>query len=157
MRATPTLLKMSLIVSGFAGLLVASTTMASSSGYNDWNCRPSADHPYPVVGIHALAGTAPDNFTLIGPYLASAGYCFFAQTYGQPIPLIPIGGLEPIPTEAQEVASFINQVLSVTSASKVDLLGYSEGAFLSLYIPKVLRRGRQSSGCACPTHPRHQL
>ncbi|MFI9388070.1 esterase/lipase family protein [Kutzneria sp. NPDC052558] len=143
-----------------AGVLLASAgaagaAPASGSGYNDWSCRPSAAHPYPVVALHGLGGTADDSFPVLGPYLADAGYCVFALTYGQPNPALPIGGLEPVATSAQQIAAFIDRVRGTTGAAKVELFGHSEGAFLALYVPKVLgyaNRIDRVVALAPPTH-----
>ncbi|GAB3155206.1 alpha/beta fold hydrolase [Amycolatopsis stemonae] len=137
------------------GAGVADAASAPSSGYDDWNCRPSAAHPDPVVALHGLGGTADDSFPVLGPYLANAGYCVFALTYGRPDPALPFGGLKPIATSAQQIAAFIDRVRTTTGAAKVDILGHSEGAFLALYIPKILgyadRTGRVVA-LAPPTH-----
>src|SRR5205807_2223267 len=37
-----------------------------------------------------------------------------------------------------EIAAYVDQVRATTGAAKVDLVGHSEGAFQSLYGPKVL-------------------
>lgn len=119
-----------------AVLLPATATAAPSSGYNDWTCRPSAAHPRPVVLIHGLGGTAEGNWNYHGPRLADAGYCAFSFTYGQPFDGAPIGGTRPVAESAKTVGAFIDKVRSSTGAKKVDLVGHSEGGFLSLYVPK---------------------
>jgi triacylglycerol esterase/lipase EstA (alpha/beta hydrolase family) len=139
-----------------ASAVVASTASASSSGYNDASCRPSAAHPDPVVLIHGLGSTGDENWSYVGPYLANAGYCAFSFTYGATSPLGPgVGGIGPIPQSAGEVAAFISQVLTETGAGKVDLVGHSEGAFLSLYVPKeepVASEVARVVALAPPTH-----
>lgn len=119
-----------LVVSPAAG------ASAASGGYNDWNCRPSTAHPRPVVLIHGLGGTAQGNWAYQGPRLASAGYCAFSLTYGQPFAGAPIGGTRPVAESARTVGAFIDKVRSETGVAKVDVVGHSEGAFLSLYVPK---------------------
>jgi pimeloyl-ACP methyl ester carboxylesterase len=109
-----------------------------SAGFNDWSCRPSAAHPEPVVLLHGLGGNGPGNFLALGPYLASAGFCVYAPTYGEAIPGAPVGGLAPIPQSATEIAAFIGQVLAATGAAKADLVGHSEGGFQALYGPKFV-------------------
>jgi triacylglycerol esterase/lipase EstA (alpha/beta hydrolase family) len=111
---------------------------APGSGFNDWSCRPSAAHPNPVVLLHGLGGNGPGNFATLGPYLASAGFCVYAPTYGEAIPGIPVGGLTPIPQSATEIGTFIGRVLAATGAAKADLVGHSEGGFQALYGPKFV-------------------
>jgi triacylglycerol esterase/lipase EstA (alpha/beta hydrolase family) len=115
----------------------AGASAATSSGYNDWTCRPSTTHPAPVVLIHGTFANGDLNWQTHGPQLAKAGYCVFAPTYGQAFPFGP-GGQRPIDDSAHEVAGFIDHVLDTTGAAKVDLIGHSQGALLSLYVPKVL-------------------
>ncbi|WP_163510931.1 esterase/lipase family protein [Fodinicola acaciae] len=122
------------------GLLAAAAPAAAAptSGFDDWSCRPSASHPSPVVLIHGLGGNGPGNFALLGPYLASAGYCAFTFTYGQASPSIPVGGTIAIADSAKQIVAFSERVRQATGAAKVDFVGHSEGAFQSLYIPKIL-------------------
>ena len=121
-----------------AGQATGRAATAPSTGFNDWSCRPSAAHPQPVVLLHGLGGNGPGNFSTLGPYLASAGYCAYAPTYGEAIPGIPVGGLTPIPQSATEIDAFIGKVLAATGAAKVDLVGHSEGGFQVLYGPKFV-------------------
>ncbi len=116
----------------------AAAASAPSSGFDDFSCKPSAAHPSPVVLLHGLGGNGPGNFSFLGPYLATQGYCTFTFTYGQATPAIPVGGTIAIADSAKQIAAFIDQVLATTGASKVDIVGHSEGAFQSLYVPKIL-------------------
>ncbi len=126
-------------VVGTAVFASSASASAAGSGFNDPSCRPSAAHPDPVVLIHGLSSTGQENWGYLGPYLANAGYCAFSLTYGATSPFGPyVGGIGPIPQSAQQVSDFISQVRSETGANKVDLLGHSEGAFMSLYVPKEL-------------------
>ena len=113
-------------------------TTGPSAGFNDWSCRPAAAHREPVVLLHGLGGNGPGNFAYLGPYLASAGFCVFAPTYGTTVPGIPVGGLTPIPQSATEIAAFIDRVLTATGATQADLVGHSEGGFQALYGPKFV-------------------
>ena len=116
----------------------ALATTGPSAGFNDWSCRPAAAHREPVVLLHGLGGNGPGNFAYLGPYLASAGFCVFAPTYGESVPGIPVGGLTPIPQSATEIGTFIGRVLAATGAAKADLVGHSEGGFQALYGPKFV-------------------
>ena len=117
----------------------ASAATTVSSGYNNWSCVPSAAHPEPVVLLHGLGATYYEDLgNLVAPYLARQGYCVYGATYGDTSILGPfIGGVGPIPASGLEIAQFVHKVLAATHASKVDLVGHSEGAFMSLWVPKV--------------------
>lgn len=121
-----------------AGQAAGRAVTVPGSGFNDWSCRPSAAHPQPVVLLHGLGGNGPGNFSTLGPYLASAGFCAYAPTYGEAIPGVPVGGITPVPQSAAEVSAFIGQVRAATGAARVDLVGHSEGGFQALYGPKFI-------------------
>jgi pimeloyl-ACP methyl ester carboxylesterase len=109
---------------------------ASSEGINDWSCRPSAEHPRPVILLHGLFGNA-DSFK-DAPQLLP-GFCFFAFTYGTPWPGAPWGGMTSHTVSARQIAAFVDQVRLATGAGKVDLVGWSQGALHTLYVPKALQ------------------
>jgi hypothetical protein len=139
-----------------AGQATGRAATAPSSGFNDWSCRPSAAHPDPVVLLHGLGGNGPGNFSALGPYLASAGFCAYAPTYGEAVPGVPVGGITPIPQSATGIGAFIGQVLATTGAAKADLVGHSEGGFQALYGPKFVpgeaARVARVVALAPPTH-----
>jgi triacylglycerol lipase len=108
------------------------------SGANNFACKPSAAHPDPVVLVHGLGATMGENWSYISPLLAARGYCVFALTYGLD-PRFPYpGGVIPVEQSAHELASFVDTVLQDTGASKVDLVGHSEGTFMPEYWLKYL-------------------
>jgi triacylglycerol esterase/lipase EstA (alpha/beta hydrolase family) len=126
------------LVTLVAGLTAAmAPAQAATSGVNDWSCTPSAAHPQPVVLLHGLTSNGEANWSYHGPKLAAAGYCVFSLTYGENTPGSGTGGWRPIAESAQQIGAFIDRVLAETGAAKVDLVGHSEGAFQSLYVPKV--------------------
>jgi triacylglycerol esterase/lipase EstA (alpha/beta hydrolase family) len=132
------------LIGGLLGSLVvaagqAPAVAAPSSGFNDWNCRPSAEHPEPVVMLHGLGANGEANYAgYLGPYVADLGYCVFAPTYGQVSAEFPVGGLAAISESAPDIEAYIDEVLGATGASRADLVGHSEGGFQVLYGPKVL-------------------
>jgi hypothetical protein len=117
----------------------AATATTVASGYNDWSCVPSAAHPEPVVLLHGLGATYDEDLgNLVAPYLKQQGYCVYGNTYGDTSIFGPfVGGVGPIAASGVEVSTFIDRVLAATHAAKVDLVGHSEGAFMSLWVPKV--------------------
>ena len=110
---------------------------APSAGFDNWDCKPSAAHPNPLVLLHGLGGNGPGNYAYLGPYLAAKGYCAFTLTYGQATPVIPVGGTVSIVQSSAQIEAFIDQVRQSTGAAKVDIVGHSEGGFQSIYGPKV--------------------
>jgi triacylglycerol esterase/lipase EstA (alpha/beta hydrolase family) len=106
-------------------------------GSNDWSCRPSAAHPEPVVLVHGLLGSKTTNWQTVSPLLSNSGYCVFALTYGVRAPGVfpqdQIGGLLPMEQSARELDAFVTRVLAATGASRVDLVGHSEGTIMPEY------------------------
>ncbi|MFC4944530.1 esterase/lipase family protein [Pseudonocardia sp. GCM10023141] len=105
-------------------------------GSNDWTCRPSAEHPNPVVLVHGLLASRSVNWQTMSPLLANAGYCVFALTYGrvtEVAPLSHVGGLRAMESSAAELGAFVDRVREATGADKIDLVGHSEGTVMPQY------------------------
>jgi triacylglycerol esterase/lipase EstA (alpha/beta hydrolase family) len=109
-------------------------------------CKPSSAHPYPVVLVHATLADEGSNWVTLAPLLANEGYCVYAFNYGATLaslevwPFIGprIDGIGHIENSAKELSSFVNNVLSKTKASKVDLVGHSQGGMMPNYYLKYL-------------------
>ncbi|MCX5043241.1 alpha/beta fold hydrolase [Aldersonia sp. NBC_00410] len=122
----------------FSGIPAELTNPGGSlPGSNDWTCKPSAEHPNPVVLVHGTGGAQQTNWGVYAPLLANEGYCVFAPTYGNlenlPWPVTAIGGLGPIEQSAGELSGYVDRVLAATGASKVDLVGHSQGTLMPTY------------------------
>lgn len=96
-------------------------------------CTPSAAHPYPVVLVEATFSSMYDNFGAISPDLVNNGYCVYAFNYGQTIPFTGFHAMGDIRTSAAELSTEVNNVLASTRASKVDLVGWSQGGMMPRY------------------------
>ena len=108
-------------------------------GANDWKCKPSAAHPNPVVLVPATMVNFGANFVAISPTLKNAGYCVYSFNYGMTwLSAGRFGGLGDIADSAQTLKNFVNQVLASTGASKVDLVGHSQGGMMPNYYLKRL-------------------
>lgn len=111
-------------------------------GANDWSCRPSADHPRPVVLVHGTFGNKSTNWQTYAPLLANNGYCVFALTYGVDPTGVPgtekFGGMTRMQDSARELKAFVAKVLRITGANKVDLVGHSQGTLMPNYYVKFL-------------------
>lgn len=114
----------------------------SLEGGNKSSCKPSESHPYPVVLVHGTFEDEGSNWVTLAPLLVNNGYCVYAFNYGETVasfPLIPlitpgrIDGLGHIENSAKELASFVQEVLKKTKASKVDLVGHSQGGMMPDY------------------------
>lgn len=120
---------------------VAAATTAgatASSGWNNWSCKPSAAHPRPVVLVHGTLGNSIDNWLGLAPYLVKRGYCVYSLDYGQ-LPGVPLFyGLGSIAASSQQLADYVDRVLTATGAGKVDIVGHSQGGMMPRYYMKFL-------------------
>ncbi|MBB4716245.1 triacylglycerol esterase/lipase EstA (alpha/beta hydrolase family) [Streptomyces luteogriseus] len=125
-----------------AALTVPATTAqaagAPSSGWNDYSCKPSADHPRPVVLVHGTLGNSVDNWLGLAPYLKVRGYCVFSLDYGRLEGVPFFHGLGPAEKSAGQLKDFVDKVLSATGAAETDLVGHSQGGMMPRYYLKFL-------------------
>jgi triacylglycerol esterase/lipase EstA (alpha/beta hydrolase family) len=111
---------------------------SAPAGANNWNCKPSAAHPYPVVLVHGTFENMNDNWGAASPLLADNGYCVFAFNYGGVSSSADIQGTATVESGAAQLATFVNQVLASTKTSKLDLVGHSQGGMMPRYYIKDL-------------------
>ena len=122
----------------------------SPPGSNNFSCRPSTAHPYPVVLVHGTIENMNDNWQAASPLLANNGYCVFAFNYGGPSATSPTQATGDIPTSAGQLAAFIDRVLVATGTAKVDIVGHSQGGMMPRYYRSswaAHRKCTRSSAC----------
>jgi triacylglycerol esterase/lipase EstA (alpha/beta hydrolase family) len=122
-------------LAGVAAALI--NPSASPPGANNWSCRPSAAHPYPVVLVNGTGEDMADGFSALSPLLADNGYCVFAANFGGS-PGNLLQGTGDITQSAAQLSSFVSQVLATTGAAQVDLVGHSQGGMMPRYYLKFL-------------------
>jgi triacylglycerol esterase/lipase EstA (alpha/beta hydrolase family) len=127
------------IYNGIYGYAHASPT-ASPPGANNWACKPPAAHPDPVILVHGTFGDMSDSWQALSPLLFNNGYCVFALNYGSynGSGALGIYATGPIENSAKQLQAFVNRVLAATGASKVDLVGHSQGGMMPRYYIKHL-------------------
>ncbi len=113
---------------------------AAPPGANRWDCKPSAQHPRPVVLLHGTWLNAYDTFSYLSPRLAKAGYCVFTLNFGKS-GLLEAGGLGavlpgrygvgPMADSSRQVAAFIERVRAATGSDQVDIVGHSQGGTIA--------------------------
>ncbi len=127
----------------FAGIPNELTNPGGSlPGSNDFGCKPTAEHPRPVILMHGTGGGAQTNWGAYVPMLKNEGYCVFALTYGAipgaPWPLSAIGGMAPLESSAAEFKTFVDRVRAATGSPTVDVIGHSQGTVIPTYYLKYL-------------------
>jgi triacylglycerol esterase/lipase EstA (alpha/beta hydrolase family) len=127
------------IYNGIYGYAHASPK-ATPPGANNWSCKPSAAHPRPVILVHGTFGDMSDSWQALSPLLYDNGYCVFALNYGSynGSGTVGIYATGPIAKSAGQLSRFVNRVLTATGASKVDLVGHSQGGMMPRYYIKHL-------------------
>jgi triacylglycerol esterase/lipase EstA (alpha/beta hydrolase family) len=127
------------VYNGVLGYAQASPT-ASPPGANDWSCKPSAAHPRPVILVHGTFVDMSNDWQALSPLLYDNGYCVFALNYGSSNGSGQLGiyATGEISQSAEQLASFVDQVLAATGARKVDLVGHSQGGMMPRYYLKFL-------------------
>lgn len=104
-------------------------------GTNDWNCKAS-DGKDPVVLVHGTWENAYNNWAYLAPNLKRAGLCVYALNYG----ILGLGqggglgtvlpgayGTGDIAQSAKQLAAFVDRVRASSGASKVNMVGHSQG------------------------------
>lgn len=100
-------------------------------GVNDWDCRPTAQRPTPVVLVH---GTFGDRRHLLEPLshaIMGAGHCLFSLDYGN-------RATGDVAASAQTLKRFVDRVRRSTGAAKVSLVGHSQGGMMPRHYIKFL-------------------
>ena len=120
-----------------AALTSLVTPNRDPNGANNWNCKPSAAHPEPVILIHGTLENAYNNWNGLSPILKAQGYCVFAVNYGN-TGYRGMNGTADLVASAHEIAAFVNKVVKATKAKSVALIGHSQGGAQARYVANLL-------------------
>ncbi|CAM4492996.1 alpha/beta fold hydrolase [Nocardia ninae] len=114
-------------------------------GANDWNCKPTAAHPRPVVMLHGTWMNAYNGYAYMGQPIKDAGFCTFTFNYGRSN-LVQGGGLGSvlpgvmgtgyIQDSAEQLATFVDRVIAATGADEVDIMAHSQGGAMANWYTK---------------------
>ena len=124
---------LALAVAGSATPASAASAAAAPNAVG--NCRVTAAHPFPVVLVHGTFESSA-MWSQFSPVLTQAGFCVSAIDYNS---------LQDIATSARQLATFVDQVLAASGATKVDIVGHSQGGMMPRFFLKNL-------GGAAKTH-----
>jgi triacylglycerol esterase/lipase EstA (alpha/beta hydrolase family) len=102
---------------------------ASPAGANV-GCKPTAAHPFPVVLVEGTFASQFNSFGALSPDLANNGFCVFSFNFGQTLAGTGIFATGEIGQSAKQLSTEVNKVLAQTGASKVDIVGWSQGGML---------------------------
>ncbi|KAG0381169.1 hypothetical protein BGX24_008073 [Mortierella sp. AD032] len=137
-QATPVLTSPDQVSHAEAAARFAELVKRGTAGFYDWNCRPKKYHPNPLVLVHGTFANALDNWFYMAPRFVAEGYSVYALTYGQHPAIPPIYGLTTMEKSTQQLSEFVDRGLNATGASKVDMVGHSQGSLMPRYWMKYL-------------------
>ncbi|HET9899094.1 MAG TPA: alpha/beta fold hydrolase [Streptosporangiaceae bacterium] len=118
--------------SAFLGSTLPVNYHASPPGANV-ACTPTAAHPFPVVLVEGTFASMYNSFGALSPDLVNNGYCVFAFNFGQTLPFTGFYAMGDIRSSASQLSAEVNRVLTATGASKVDIVGWSQGGMMPRY------------------------
>jgi triacylglycerol esterase/lipase EstA (alpha/beta hydrolase family) len=101
------------------------------TGANDWDCRPTAQRPEPVIIVHGTFGDRKSLLDTLSAAMVDAGFCVFSLDYGN-------RGTGDIVASAETLKAFTAKVLDATGAAKVSMVGHSQGGMMPRYYIKFL-------------------
>jgi triacylglycerol lipase len=104
-------------------------------GANIPSCRPDDEHPDPVILVPGTFESMDANWEALSPLLAAKGYCVYSLNYGLSAAGPSTG---PIEESAQRLSNFIDNVLELTGAKKISIVGHSQGGMMPRYYLKFL-------------------
>jgi triacylglycerol esterase/lipase EstA (alpha/beta hydrolase family) len=127
------------VIYNFPAAVAASAVQPGGSppGANDPSCRPSAAHPRPVVLVNGTFANQINSWSALSPLLKNNGYCVFTFNYGG-LFLGQVGAYGPVADSAGELRAEVDRVLAQTGATRVDIVGWSQGGMLPRYYIKNL-------------------
>src|SRR4051812_39155791 len=111
--------------------LWSTTPNVDPPGVNPASCTLTAAHPEPILLLHGTWMDRSISWNVIGPKLALDGYCVYSIDYGK-------RGTQKIEDSAHEVSAAIDALLARTGASRVSIVGHSQGGMMPRWIIKFL-------------------
>lgn len=123
------------------GIQAAAQPETPPPGANDWDCKPSPEHPRPVVLVNPTFTTQAFAWQAGAPFLKNNGYCVFTFNHGNITswPGMPLQALGDIREAGRKLSDVVDRVLAETGAPQVDLVGHSQGGgILPDYYLKIL-------------------
>nr|WP_246045086.1 alpha/beta fold hydrolase [Rhodococcus oryzae] len=105
------------------------------AGANDWSCRPTQQHPRPVVLLHGTGWSMKQSLPVLTSTLKADGYCVYALNYGGTREYFGLfgpykWGTAAIGDSARELAKFVDRVRESTGVAQVDIVGHSQGGMM---------------------------